>query len=196
VKWLLAFWVRRPLLTNLVTAFIVLAFVPVIFLGGLEGKFLWPFPVMVAVVLGASLFECLSLLPSHLAHGGTPTTPPPKAWLRHLQAVYDRVIHHAIRCRYLTILLSVTLFAGILAFGAMALRFNLYPEMEIDTVTFKVELSEGASFAYTTRCPFRSASPGPTRSSPRWSWPWPGGSCSGPLSPWSCCPVCTRRIGT
>lgn len=45
----------------------------------------------------------------------------------------------------------VTGYVAILVFGAATLRFNLYPEVDIDTVNFKVELPEGASFEYTTR---------------------------------------------
>jgi multidrug efflux pump subunit AcrB len=35
-------------------------------------------------------------------------------------------------------------------FGALTLKFNLYPETDIDTFNVKIELPEGASFEYTT----------------------------------------------
>jgi multidrug efflux pump subunit AcrB len=139
--------VAAPVIVSTLTT--VLAFAPVAFLGGLEGKFLWTFPAMVALVLLASLFECLCLLPSHLSHGGSHQPPPPKAWLVRVQDVYDRLIRRIIRRRYLSIALFVTGFGAILGFGALTMTFNLYPELEIDTVNFKIELPEGASFAYT-----------------------------------------------
>ena len=140
--------VAAPIIVSTLTT--VLAFAPVAFLGGLEGKFLWTFPVMVALVLFASLFECLLLLPSHLAHSRRSRhRPPSKPWLERVQRGYDRLIRRIIRRRYISITLFVTGFGAILGFGALTMNFNLYPELEIDTVTFKIELPEGASFAYT-----------------------------------------------
>jgi multidrug efflux pump subunit AcrB len=119
--------VAAPIIVSTLTT--VLAFAPVAFLGGLEGKFLWTFPVMVGLVLLASLFECLFLLPSHLAHGGGKLPAATKAakqhWFHHLQGAYDRGIRRIIRHRYLTILAFVIGFGGILAFGALTMKFNL-----------------------------------------------------------------------
>ncbi len=63
--------------------------------------------------------------------------------------MFDRFVLVAIRHRYLTIALFVAAFVAILAYGALVMRFNLYPEVDIDTVNFKVELPEGSSFDYT-----------------------------------------------
>lgn len=139
--------VASPIIVSTLTT--VLAFAPVAFLGGLEGKFLWTFPVMVGLVLLASLFECLLLLPSHLAHSGGRPQRAAKSWLTGLQRGYDRLIRRVLRRRYWTIAGFVVGFGAILWFGALTLQFNLYPELEIDTVNFKVELPEGASFDYT-----------------------------------------------
>jgi multidrug efflux pump subunit AcrB len=143
--------VASPVIVSSLTT--VLAFLPVAFLGGLEGKFLWMLPVMVALTLGASLVECLFMLPGHLAHGrshGDRSRPqPPRRWFRHIQARFDRFVLSAIRHRYLTIGLFVAGFVAILAYGALVMRFNLYPEVDIDTVNFKIELPEGSSFDYT-----------------------------------------------
>lgn len=46
----------------------VVAFVPVMFIPGTTGKFWWPFPVVVIIVLFLSLIEALFILPAHLAH--------------------------------------------------------------------------------------------------------------------------------
>ncbi|AHF05424.1 hypothetical protein MARPU_05885 [Marichromatium purpuratum 984] len=140
--------VASPVIVSTLTT--VLAFLPVAFLGGLEGKFLWTLPVMVALVLGASLGESLLMLPGHLAHAhGRRATTPPRRWFLPVQAGFDRFVLRAVRHRYLTLTLFVAGFCAILAYGALVMRFDLYPEVDIDTVNFKVELPEGASFDYT-----------------------------------------------
>jgi len=138
--------VAGPVIVSSLTT--ILAFAPMIFLGGLEGKFLWYIPAMVALLLGASLFECQFMLPSHLAHGGKKPLRP-KQWFSRVQTFYDRYISKMIRWRYLTIAVFVLGFGGIVLFGVLTLKFNLYPETDIDTFNIKVELPEGASFEYT-----------------------------------------------
>jgi multidrug efflux pump subunit AcrB len=138
--------VAEPVVVSTLTT--ILAFAPLMFLGGLEGKFLWYIPAMVALVLVASLFECQFMLPCHLAHSGNKPLRP-KQWFSRIQELYDRYILGMIRWRYLTIVLFVAGFTGIVTFGVMTLTFNLYPETDIDTFNIKVELPEGASFEYT-----------------------------------------------
>jgi multidrug efflux pump subunit AcrB len=138
--------VAGPVIVSTLTT--VLAFAPLIFLGGLEGKFLWYIPAMVALLLSASLFECQFMLPCHLAHGGR-RVPRPKEWFSRVQRLYDRHIHRIIRRRYVTILIFLSGFVAIIVVGATVLKFNLYPETDIDTFNVKVELPEGASFEYT-----------------------------------------------
>ncbi|MEO0453962.1 MAG: efflux RND transporter permease subunit, partial [Verrucomicrobiota bacterium] len=46
----------------------IIAFIPLLFIPGVMGKFWWPIPAVVITVLSLSLFEALYILPSHLAH--------------------------------------------------------------------------------------------------------------------------------
>ena len=46
----------------------VIAFVPLLFIPGTTGKYWWPLPAVVIVVLIVSLLEALFILPAHLAH--------------------------------------------------------------------------------------------------------------------------------
>ncbi len=129
------------------TATTVLVFVPLGFLGGLEGKFLGAFPVMVGLILFGSLFECQTLLPPHLSHGRDVVKQ--KRWFTFIQRGYDRFIEKAVRRRYLTIGLFIGVSAAIIAVATQVVRFNLYPETDIDAFWVKVELPEGASFDQT-----------------------------------------------
>ena len=46
----------------------VLAFLPLMFVSGMMGKFIFVLPVVMISMLAASLFECIFILPCHLAH--------------------------------------------------------------------------------------------------------------------------------
>jgi multidrug efflux pump subunit AcrB len=138
--------VSLPVLVSTLTT--ILVFLPLAFLGGIEGKLTWALPVMVAIILFASLFECQTLLPAHLAHGKE-SIPKPKKWFGGVQRKFDRFIAVAVRRRYVTITLFVTLTIVIIGVSSQVIRFNLYPETDIDAFWVKVELPEGVSFDET-----------------------------------------------
>ena len=46
----------------------VIAFLPLMFVAGIMGKFIFVLPVVIISMLMASLFECIFILPCHLAH--------------------------------------------------------------------------------------------------------------------------------
>ncbi len=138
--------VARPVIVSTLTT--VLAFAPAAFLGGYEGKFLWALPVMALLALGGSLIECQLMLPAHLAHS-IGTAPRPKRWFEAVQRRYDRLIDWLIARRYATIAAFVAGCLLIVAWGALTIRFKLYPEIDVDTFFLKVELPEGSSFERT-----------------------------------------------
>ena len=137
--------VALPVIVSTLTT--VLVFVPLAFLGGLEGAFMGAFPVMVALILFGSLFECQTLLPPHLSHGRDRVKP--KRWFSRIQAIYDRFIEKAVAKRYVTIALFIASSIAIVVVASQVVHFNLYPEQNIDTFFVKVELPEGASFEQT-----------------------------------------------
>lgn len=128
----------------------ILAFMPMAFLGGLEGKFMWMLPVMVGLVLVASLFECQFMLPAHLAHARVEKGQV-KQWFLRVQKVYDHWIVRILYRRYRSVSIFVMLFLMIVSYGAVSLEFKLYPDVDIDTFFVKVELPEGASIDYTSQ---------------------------------------------
>ena len=58
--------VAKPVIFSILTT--IVAFMPLLFMPGTTGKYWWPLPAVVIVVLGVSLFEALYILPSHVAH--------------------------------------------------------------------------------------------------------------------------------
>jgi len=136
--------VSRPVVVASLTT--MLAFVPLAFLGGLEGKFMWGLPVVVTLALSASLIDSKLLLPAHLAAGETTTR---HGWFSRFEQAYRIWLAKFIKRPGLAIVLFVAAAIGVVAASSAALRFNLYPEMEVDVITAKVEVPEGSSRGHT-----------------------------------------------
>lgn len=58
--------VSKPVIFSILTT--IIAFVPLLLMPGETGKFWWPLPAVVIVILAVSLLEALFILPSHLGH--------------------------------------------------------------------------------------------------------------------------------
>ncbi len=132
--------ISAPVFVSTITT--VLAFLPLAFLGGVEGKFVAVLPTVVAMLLGASLFESKFLLPTHLAYGKKHKVKTP-ACLQRMEKWYCTLLSYLLNHRYLTILAFVVIFVAILGFGAAVLKFELFPDPEFDLFYIKVEMTEG-----------------------------------------------------
>ena len=58
--------IARPVVFSILTN--IIAFIPLLFIPGTTGKFWWPLPAVVIIVLIVSLMEALFILPAHLGH--------------------------------------------------------------------------------------------------------------------------------
>lgn len=140
--------VMGPVIVSSLTT--VLAFLPMAFIGGLAGNFMWAIPVMVLLCLGASLFECKCMLPSHLAHGKKGAIHQ-KKWFSKIQSFYNYIIIIAIHWRKTTVILFCVFFVLVTLFGISVLGFNLNPESDIDSFLCRIELPKGSSFSHTSQ---------------------------------------------
>ncbi len=141
-----------PVLTSSATT--LLAFMPLVFMSGVEGKFLWMLPAVVVMVLVASLIECKLMLPAHMRHAleratvdGSGTLS--RNWFKPVEAFYRWLLGHMFRHRLLSFL-AITLVAGWAAYySSQHLSFDLYPDEDTDLVSIKLELPMGSSFDHT-----------------------------------------------
>jgi multidrug efflux pump subunit AcrB len=139
--------VAQPVIFSALTT--MLAFAPLLFLTGPNGDFMHPFPLAVIVLLLASLFESLCLLPGHLAHVPAHIQPPERPRFARMREAYHRFILRGLQRRGLTLAVFVLIFCGVMAAGAATIRFSLFPDIDIDTVQVKVELPVGSRFEET-----------------------------------------------
>lgn len=139
--------VAQPVIFSAITT--MLAFAPLLFMSGSSGAFLSPFPLAIIVLLLASLFESLCMLPAHLAHISEDVRLPRRAVFERLRYGYHRFIEKRLQQRWRTLLLFVTIFLAVMIVGSSRINFSLYPDIDIDTVLVKVELPIGSRFEET-----------------------------------------------
>jgi multidrug efflux pump subunit AcrB len=157
--------VGMPVIAAVTTTMV--AFLPLIFVGGIMGKFIAVLPTVVIACLAVSLLECLFLLPAHLSH--LPDLNRPEAakdrLTRRLEAVqrvtqtgmawcvdrlYLPLLNRALTWRYVSfcIALSVLMITAGLVEGGL-LKFEVFPEIDGFVVTATVEMPEGTPPAVT-----------------------------------------------
>ena len=136
----------------------IIAFVPLLFIPGVTGKYWWPLPAVVIIVLAVSLLEALFILPAHLGH--TPVRNRFKIgsfitqWQQVFAGRFNRFIdtHYraflelCLRHRYLTITVSLVLLIVVGAYGySDHMGIVLMPESAADEIEAGVRLPVGTT---------------------------------------------------
>ncbi len=139
----------------------VAAFVPLLFVPGTIGKFLFQIPAVVIMVLAVSVLEAMLILPRHLSHlqvlGYEPRTRP-GAWIAGLRHRMDAALKRFIAgpleraLRFATTHYGVVIAAGLAVFlltlGVIRggyIKFTFFPQVEGRYVTAALELAQGAT---------------------------------------------------
>ncbi|MCS6857013.1 MAG: efflux RND transporter permease subunit [Sandaracinaceae bacterium] len=151
--------VAVPVVFSVLTT--VVAFVPLIFVPGMMGKFFYHIPVVVICVLLISLFESLFILPAHLAHS-VESQNIFFSFFKSLQNIFQKCLEwfvlsiyspaqrFATSFRYLT--LSIGIAVLLLALGLVAggrIGFTFFPKIDADIVTAKIAMPFGVSIDQT-----------------------------------------------
>jgi multidrug efflux pump subunit AcrB len=137
------------------TATLIFAFVPLLFLPGLAGKYIRSLPIAVVYAVLASLLVSLTIIP-WLASLILPKTESSegnrvlRALDRAIQRTYAPLLHRALAAPRRTLLI-----AGALVVGAVALvpvvGFSLFPKAGTPQYHVDIETPEGTSLAETDR---------------------------------------------
>jgi multidrug efflux pump subunit AcrB len=147
--------VARPVIFSVLTT--VAAFLPLIFVTGIMGKFIKTIPFVVIPILIVSLIESLLILPAHLSMKSTVGSSNGVVafvtrvrtgfgtWLEDFIArPYKRFLTACIHNRYTTLTVSVSVFliaVGVVAGGLV--KFNFMPEVEGDLITASIKMPVG-----------------------------------------------------
>jgi len=148
--------VTFSVLTNIV------AFLPLMFVPGITGKFFRVFPIVVISVFVISLIECLFVLPAHLGHQKDKARRGIGGFIhrcqsgfshwfsRFIRRYYGPLLKAALHHRYLTISIGIAILAatvGYIRSGRMG--FELFPRIESDVSTVTAVLPYGTSVQTT-----------------------------------------------
>ncbi|MGM0575706.1 MAG: efflux RND transporter permease subunit [Myxococcota bacterium] len=154
--------IARPVIFSILTN--VMAFVPLLFIPGTTGKYWWPLPAVVIIVLLVSLAEALFILPAHLGHSAGRRTGALEAWVHRKQQAFaawvnrtvDRrfgpVLRQALRYRYVTLSGAVGLLVVVGGYGYSGhMGMIMMPEVAADEIEAGVRLPVGTTPAQAAR---------------------------------------------
>ena len=130
------------------------AFLPLLFMSDILGKFIRFIPIIVMIALGSSLLEAFIILPSHLAdfvkgqkfkttHKSNPHKD--RRWFRALLNFYTRVITSALARRYLVIMLVFTTFVASIFVAGKFMKVILFTGEGIEEFHVRAEAPKGTS---------------------------------------------------
>ncbi len=145
----------------------IVAFLPLLFVRGIMGKFIKILPVVVISALSVSLFEALFLLPAHLndlpdlshtlANSDTRKHPLRRLrwffsdsldWL--VERIYLPFVSKTVKNRYLT--LAVFIFVAFAVFGMLRgqiIKFEVFSKVDGDFLSAEIEFPAGTPISVT-----------------------------------------------
>ncbi len=132
----------------------VAAFLPMLLMKGQMGEFMKVFPQVVAIALFGSLFECLVILPSHIAEFGKKSMKSlqekPHKLHDWLVDKYRKIAKRTLRYRWLTVGTVIILFVlSIASLGMGLVRFQFFPDRVPKTVKINLQTATGTSLDRT-----------------------------------------------
>lgn len=123
----------------------VVAFLPLMFMTGIIGKFIVAIPVVVMLLLIFSWVEAFLVLPNHVVDIANPKAhPKERAWLQKVEKGYGDLLAGAIRHRWLTVFLSLAVLFASFAL-AKNMPFQLFPSTAVDQYIVRATAAPGTS---------------------------------------------------
>ncbi len=127
----------------------MVAFSPILELGGTPGKIAWNIPAVVVLALIVSLAECFVILPAHVSAGRKSKPAPKRRFVKALERAYRRVLVPTLRWRLLVVLAFALLFVFTIRVIQPRIPFVLFPQDDSDALYIKVEMPPGTPIERT-----------------------------------------------
>ncbi|HMV79454.1 MAG TPA: efflux RND transporter permease subunit [Leptospiraceae bacterium] len=123
----------------------VAAFLPMMFMSGIMGKFIWQIPLVVIISLTASLFESFFLLPARFSAFGLRSKKEESRFRKKLDSVFDsldrgfkHLIETVLRRKYISLIIIFTIIIiSFISFTRM--KFILFPKEDVEILLIKAE---------------------------------------------------------
>lgn len=130
----------------------MLAFIPMLFMTGITGKFIVGIPIVVILMLGFSLIESTCFLPCHIAHAMPPKTLPKRTrWIPHAIDFYHGIIGRCLSHRKKILLSFFILLIATTIAGGFWLKLILFPQNNPDVFNILIEAPNGTTLTNTEK---------------------------------------------
>ena len=145
--------VVKPVLTTILTT--IIAFLPIYFIPGLVGDFAREIPTIVIIVLIASFFEAIILLPTHISRKWRPSDNKIKPLgdfiFVFLEKAYSYFLKIILRWRYLFVGLVVFVLVIGYMFSLRKIDFVMFPEDQAYQIFIAAETNPEFRLEYTDK---------------------------------------------
>lgn len=133
-----------PVSTTILTT--VAAFLPLMFMSGMIGKFIIAIPVVVISLLFLSWVEAFLILPSHVSHITNPKVKAKeKKWLISFEHAYAKFLSWVLHHRWIVVLISALVLIGSLVLAKQSMQFQLFPAVAVDQYLVRVTANQGTN---------------------------------------------------
>ena len=133
-----------PVSTTILTT--IAAFLPLMFMSGIIGKFIIAIPIVVIALLLFSWLESFLILPSHVSHlTNTQKITKEKQWLINFEHLYAKLLAWILHHRWTVVFLSVLVLVGSMVLAKQAMQFQLFPAVAVDQYLVRVTAQPGTS---------------------------------------------------
>lgn len=133
-----------PVTTTILTT--VAAFLPLMFMAGIIGKFIVAIPVVVISLLMFSWLESFLILPSHVSHlTNTNKKVKEKQWLVNFEHIYAKFLSWVLSHRWFVVFLSILVLLGTFFLAKQSMQFQLFPATAVDQYLVRVTAKPGTN---------------------------------------------------
>lgn len=144
--------VFTPVVTTVLTTFLV--FVPMFFMTGMLGKFVYVIPLVVSLALFISILESVFALPAHIKRGLERRAKRAKrsltrSWFNTIRNFYRKFCYFFLKFRYPLVGLFLVVLLGSLWYASNYMDFILFPTEAADRILVEIELPAGTSLPAT-----------------------------------------------
>jgi multidrug efflux pump subunit AcrB len=143
--------VAKPVVTTIITT--ALAFMPMFYMSGMLGDFIFVIPLVVVLALTISMLDTLFIMPAHLISrsrgDGKTTRMRTSDWFVRFRDGFGNILHKLLPKRYAVTGVFVVLMAAAFLYAARFMDFVLFPTQSADEFYILAELPSGSSLEHT-----------------------------------------------